>query len=327
MLLALWKTFLVLIVGILSGYLFQKLMKKHQWLTDESLRGIAIFLQKLGMIWLISITYIGSLWIFEIESLSGIISLPFVGSISIVAGGVYAVILSKCNHYDSIDTGSMFSCGFFANTASLGGMICFYYLGEEGYALVPIYNFFMRFLYYGIGYPIANMYSTNFIKDKKMSHKIIEVIKDPFFYIGIGAVLVGLFLNLSAIERPPIYAPLNEVLVPLTTFVLLFSVGMNLKLSRISKYIRECSYISFIKIVALPLTTLIIVLLLNYQSINNGLPLKVSLIMSAMPVAFNSVIAANIYNLNIDLVNSCWIFTTVGVKFVLPLLLLFINLF
>jgi len=49
--------------------------------------------------------------------------------------------------------------------------------------------------------------------------------------------------------------------------------------------------------------------------------------MSAMPVAFNSVIAANIYNLNIDLVNSCWIFTTVGVMFVLPLLLLFINLF
>lgn len=329
MLLALIKTFLVLIIGTSSGYLFRKFTIKYQWLTPDSLKRIIIFLQKLGMIWLISITYIGSLWIFKIENLVGIISLPFVGAISIIAGGVYAVMISKFNHYNSIDTGSMFSCGFFANTMSLGGMICFYYLGEEGYALVPIYTFFMRFLYYGIGYPVANMYSTNFIKGKKISHKIkiIEVIKDPFFYTGVGAVVVGLFLNLSSLERPGLYGPVNEILVPLTTFVLLFSVGMNLRLSRISKYIRECLYISLVKFIALPLTILIIVLLLNYQSINNGLPLKVSLILSAMPVAFNSIIATNVYNLNVDLVNSCWIFTTIGVMFILPLLLWFINLF
>jgi len=327
MLLAIIKTFLILIIGTLSGYLFRKLNKKYQWLTPESLKQLTIFLQKLGMIWLISITYIGSLWIFKMESLTEIISLPFVGAICIIAGGIYAVIIAKYNHYDSINTGSLFSCGFFANTASLGGMICFYYLGEDGYALVPIYNFFMRFLYYGIGYPIANRYSTNFIKDKKIHQKIVEVVKDPFFYIGIGAVLIGLLLNLSPLERPAIYASLNEILVPLTTFIMLFSIGINLKLSRISKYIRECLYISVIKFFALPLTILIIVLLLNYQTINNGLPLKVSLIMSAMPVAFNSVIATNIYNLNVDLVNSCWIFTTTGVMFILPLLLWFINLF
>jgi len=39
---------------------------------------------------------------------------------------------------------------------------------------------------------------------------------------------------------------------------------------------------------------LAIALLLDYQSMNMGIPLKVSLIMAAMPVAFNSVIAANI---------------------------------
>jgi len=76
-----------------------------------------------------------------------------------------------------------------------------------------------------------------------------------------------------------------------------------------------------------PATILLIALLLDYQSISQGLPLKVSLIMSAMPVAFNSVIAANIYNLNVDLVNSCWIFTTFAVLFILPLLIFVINLF
>ncbi|MBP8718098.1 MAG: hypothetical protein KBI07_03295 [Candidatus Atribacteria bacterium] len=326
MLLALIRTFLVLIVGTFSGYLAQKLINKNQWLNPESLKQLAIFLQKLGMIWLISITYVGSLWIFEMENLIEIISLPLVGALSIIAGGFFAVLVAKYYHYNSLDTGSMFCCGFFSNTVSLGGMICFFFLGEEGYALVPIYTFLMRLLYYGLGYPIANSYNDNFVKGKRVAERILEIAKDPFFYTGVGAVVVGLFLNLSPYERPKIYGPINEILIPLSTFILLFSVGLNLKLSRVYRYIKQCCYLSIIKFVAVPSTTLLVALLLNYQSINQGLPLKVSLIMSAMPVAFNSVIAANIYNLNVDLVNSCWIFTTIGIVFVLPILLLGINL-
>src|SRR5665648_1270390 len=85
--------------------------------------------------------------------------------------------------------------------------------------------------------------------------------------------------------------------------------------------------ISLVKFIVVPATILLIALLLDYQSISQGLPLKVSLILSAMPVAFNSVIAANIYNLNVDLVNSCWIFTTFAVLLILPLLIFAINLF
>jgi len=324
---ALLKTFLVLLIGTFSGYFCQKLIKKNHWFTPESQKKIAVLLQKLGMIWLISITYIGSLWIFKIESLTEIISLPFVGAIAIIAGGYFAVMVAKYYHYSRINTGSMFSCGFFSNTVSLGGMICFFFLGEEGYALVPIYTFLMRLLYYGLGYPIANMHSDDFVKGKGIIEKFKDVLKDPFFYTGVGAVVIGLFLNLSPYERPKIYAIINEILVPLSTFILLFSVGLNLKFSRVSGYIKECWFISAIKFIAVPVTTLVITLLLGYQSISQGLPLKVSLIMSAMPVAFNSVIAANIYNLNIDLVNSCWIFTTFGILFVLPLLLFVLSLF
>jgi predicted permease len=327
MFLALLKTFLVLMIGTFSGYFCQKLLNKYHWFTPGSQRLIAVFLQKVGMIWLISITYVGSLWIFKIESLTEIISLPFVGAIAIIAGGFFAMTVAKHYHYSRINTGSMFCSGFFSNTVSLGGMICFFYLGEEGYALVPIYTFLMRLLYYGIGYPIANMHSDDFVKGKGAVEKIKDVLKDPFFYTGVGAVVLGLYLNLSPYERPKIYIPINEILVPLSTFTLLFSVGLNLKFSRVSGYIKECCFISAIKFIAVPATTLVITLLLGYQSISQGLPLKVSLIMSAMPVAFNSVIAVNIYNLNVDLVNSCWIFTTFGILFVLPLLLFVIKLF
>jgi len=324
---ALLKTFLVLTVGTFSGYLFQKLIDKNHWITPESKNEISIFLQKLGMLWFVSVTYIGSLWILKIESITKIISMPFVGAVSVITGGFFAVIIAKYYHYNRIDIGSMFSCGYFANSVTLGGMICFFYLGEEGYALVPIFTFFMRLLYYGVGYPIAHMYAEDFDKQKETLKKIIEVIKDPFFYIGTGSVLVGISLNLSSLERPEIYTIINEILIPLTTFILLFSVGLTFKFSRVSKYLKECFLISLVKFIVVPVTILLIALLLDYQSINQGLPLKVSLILSAMPVAFNSVIAANIYNLNLDLVNSCWIFTTFAVLFVLPLLLFVTNLF
>jgi predicted permease len=327
MFLALIRTFLVIIIGTFSGYLCQKIIDKNNWFSPDSKKNLSVFLQKLGMLWLISITYIGSLWIFEIESLTEIFSLPFVGGISTVVGGYFAVIIAKYYKYNRIDIGSMFSCGYFANTVTLGGMICFFYLGEEGYALVPIFTFFMRLQYYGLGYPIAHMYADNTIIQKESFARLMEVIKDPFFYLGVGSVLIGLFLNLSNLQRPRIYASINEILIPLTTFILLFSVGLTFKLSRVSRYIKECLLISLVKFFIVPATILIIGLLFGYQHISDGLPLKVSIILSAMPVAFNSVIAANIYNLNIDLVNSCWIFTTFAVLLVLPIILFVTGLF
>lgn len=324
---ALLKTFLVLVVGIFSGYLFQKLIDKNHWITPKSKKEISIFLQKLGMLWFVSVTYIGSLWIFKIESITKIISMPFVGAVSTIAGGFFAVIIAKYYHYNRMDVGSMFSCGYFANNIILGGMVCFFYLGEEGYALVPIFTFLIRLLYYGLGYPIAHMYAEDFVEQKETIKKIIEAIKDPFFYVGVGSVLVGISLNLSSLERPEIYTTINKILIPLTTFILLFSIGLTFKFSRVYKYLKECFLISLVKFIVVPATILLIALLLDYQSISQGLPLKVSLIMSAMPVAFNSVIAANIYNLNVDLVNSCWIFTTFAVLFILPLLIFVINLF
>ncbi|MFW6148799.1 MAG: hypothetical protein ACOC6D_02945 [Atribacterota bacterium] len=164
---ALFKTFMILIAGTFSGYFCQKLIEKNHWLSSESKKELTIFLQKLGMIWVLSITYIGSLWIFKIESIVEIISMPFVGVISTITGGFFAVMIAKYHHLNRIDTGSMFSCGYFSNNVTLGGMICFFYLGEEGYALVPIYTFLMRFLYFGVGYPIAHVYGDNLIEQKK----------------------------------------------------------------------------------------------------------------------------------------------------------------
>jgi predicted permease len=39
-----------------------------------------------------------------------------------------------------------------------------------------------------------------------------------------------------------------------------------------------------------------------------------------MPVAFNSVVASSLYELDLDLANSCWLMTTGAMVIVLPCL-------
>ena len=62
--------------------------------------------------------------------------------------------------------------------------------------------------------------------------------------------------------------------------------------------------------------------LIGYAEIDGGLPLKVVIILSSMPVAFNALIPPSIYDLDIDLANACWFFTTACLVWVLPVLLL-----
>ena len=54
------------------------------------------------------------------------------------------------------------------------------------------------------------------------------------------------------------------------------------------------------------------------NTIDNGLPFKVVLILSSMPVAFNALVAASLYDLDLDLANSCWLLSTLGLVVVLP---------
>jgi predicted permease len=56
------------------------------------------------------------------------------------------------------------------------------------------------------------------------------------------------------------------------------------------------------------------------------LPLKVVIILSSMPVAFNALIPPSIYDLDLDLANSCWFFTTALLIIILPLLLIVLTM-
>lgn len=140
-------------------------------------------------------------------------------------------------------------------------------------------------------------------------------------------MLIGAVLNLGGFERPAVYGTLNSVFVPLGTVMLLTSIGLAMRFRRVRDYLKESAAIAFIKFALVPVLASSAAYSIGFGKIDGGLPLKVVVILSSMPVAFNALIPPSIYDLDLDLANSCWFVTTSLLIIVLPIQLWIISLF
>jgi len=153
----------------------------------------------------------------------------------------------------------------------------------------------------------------------------LEISKDPFVRAAVAAFVCGLTLNLTGLSRPAVFETINSFLVPAGTFILLVSIGLGMRFSSATSYYLEGICISFIKFLIIPCLAVSCSFLLGFHEIDNGLPLKVVLIASSMPVAFTALVAASIYDLDLDLANACWLITTGSLVIVLPSLAMILT--
>jgi len=109
--------------------------------------------------------------------------------------------------------------------------------------------------------------------------------------------------------------------------MLLVSVGLAFRFRRVGGYLRESASVAAIKFAAVPVLASTLAWSLGFGRIDGGLPLKVVMILSSMPVAFNALIPPSIYDLDLDLANSCWFVTTALLAIVLPVLLFAVQSF
>lgn len=319
------NSFLIISLGLIAGYLIQLLDKKNYLKLPFPLKKIRKFLQKLAILFFISITYVGVYWAMDFSQLK-LLFFPALGIVNLVLGGVIAVLVAGLVHMNNQDTGSFFCCGFFSNFVGIGGLICFLFLGEEGYTLVPLYTFFIRIAFYTIGFPIAKYYSLKAEQKERKAFNLKLIIKDDFVLFALASIIIGLSLNASGVVRPPIYTTVISFFIPMSTLLLLISIGFSMEFNRVRQYLKESVFIAGIKFLIVPTFMVSIGFLLGYHQINDGLPLKVILILSSAPVAFHSLIPPSQYGLNLDLANSCWIFTTLILIILLPILFFLVNI-
>lgn len=315
----------IIFFGLIVGYIIQILTQRRVIRLPISLEKLRKLLQKIGLLFFMPIAFMGALWIIKIEDIK-IVALPFLGIFALITGGLLGLAAARFLRLKRKDTGSMFTCGSFTNIGSIGGLICYLFLGEEGFALVPIYKLFEQVIYYAIGFPIAKSLSSNIDTKENMVSQLKKVLTDIFVLVALASIIIGTFLNLSGIERPIFYKTINAIFIPVGTIILLVSIGLAMKFGKVKNYIKESIAISIIKFILVPTIISTIAFFLGYGITKGGLPLKVVIILSSMPVAFSALIPASIYDLNLDLANSCWLVTTLSLIVILPLLFYIISL-
>jgi len=311
--------------GLVCGYILQQLVEGRIIQIPISLERLRKLLQKIGLLFLVPVSFIGALWITKMDNIK-IIALPFLGVFALLLGGILGFVSAKLLKLNRKDTGSMFICGSFTNIGSIGGLLCYMFLGEKGFAFFPIYKLFEQVIYYAVGFPIAKNFSNEIVKKENILLQLKKVFTDIFVLVTLTSITIGTFLNISGIERPEFYKTINAVFIPGGTVTLLISIGLAIKFKKVKNYIKECIAISMIKFILMPIIISSIAILLGYGIFEGGLPLKVAIILSSMPVAFTAMVPVSIYDLNLDLANSCWLVTTMGLFIVVPLLSYIIRL-
>lgn len=311
-------TLLLIISGLVCGYLLQSLIRHRVKNYNILLPRLRKSLQKISMLGIIPLTFVGVVWIIPFTDMR-IVLLPFLGAGLLLLGGGFGLITASLFGYQGAQKSVLFCSGFFTNIGSFGGLISFVLFGEQGFALLSLYKIFEEILYYSVGFPIARYFATE-TTDSDLKQKILSFFKDPFLVMATGSFLCGLILNLTKIPRPPVYEQFNGIFVPLGIFLILVSVGLGIRFSSVRQYLAEGMAISLIKFILLPSIGGTVAYLLGFADIMDGLPLKIVLIASSMPVAFNALLVASIYDLDLDMANSCWIITTSGLVLVLPVL-------
>ena len=319
-------SFSLIFCGVALGYTIQVFVKQGTLRLPISLDMLRKMLQKIALLFFMPVTVLGAIWIVDIKAVS-IAALPFIGFAAITMGGILAWGAARILKLEPYKTGALIPCGAFTNIGSIGALVCFIFLGERGFALVPIYKIFEELSYYAIGFPVAKLYSGTKQKTENNLDRIKNLLKDPFILVALASIAIGALLNLSGIPRPPFFKIINSIFIPIGTTLLLVSIGLAMRFRSVSHYYRECLAISIIKFLIVPVCMVYVAYLIGYVEIENGLPLKVVMILSAMPVAFNALIPPSIFDLDLDLANSCWFFTTSLLIFVLPTLLFLTSAF
>jgi predicted permease len=313
---------LLIIGGLVIGQIIYIWSKRISEDNIQKMNKAIYIIRNIAFLGLAPVATLSAFWIVDLSSIS-IIIVPFIGLGALVLGSVSAYLLARIFKHNRKEQGAMFCCGSSSNLGNIGSLLCFALFGEVGFAFSALYRLFEPLYLCLIVYPTAKTFSIE--KKDERNNRLLRIIKDPIVLVYFTSIFVGFILNFSGAPRPSFVTNLNSIIIPLTSFLLIVAIGYTMRLSKISNYKKEIVGISFIKYVLTPIVIISISLILNLDEIANGVLFKTIVVLCALPCGFNSLISTQMYKLDINLANSCWIVTTGLLVVVIPLIWIFIG--
>lgn len=310
-----YLTITFLVGGLFLGILAQRIAKGR---VARDLPEISRFLKEVCFVYLGPVTLISIFWILKIPDIK-LALLPFLGVLGVAGGGFCGFQAARILGLPRKQTGAMIISGGFSNIGMFAGFICFVIFGEIGYGLVSLYKLLEEFTLVVVGCPMAAYFGNTTQQKSQTRIRLHSLLRDKYFMIPILSLLSGALLNMTGVTRPPIFEMVNAVIIPLMSFILLFAVGLTLKVKAIGSHYQELAAIATIKFGIIPILVLSVSWLLGYQHILHGLLFRLISIIAVMPVGFNALIISSLYGLDEELANSCWVVTTGALLVILPL--------
>ncbi|MCR8630548.1 AEC family transporter [Paenibacillus radicis (ex Xue et al. 2023)] len=283
---------------------------------------VEVILKRINQLVLLGINpliILGAFWFVKLDSMK-LALLPMLGVLTLVLGGILAISISKFQKLDRAKTGAMFVSGSFTNMGNFGGLFCFVFIGPETVPYIAMFRLLEQFVYYAIGFPIAKSFGSTDQPEGQRTRGLLNLLVDPYVLFSLLSIVVGCLLSISSWERPAVYGDFIAYAVPLSSLLLVISIGFNMKVKAIRGYLKECCSISVVKFLMVPLAVTSLAYFLGIGQLEDYMVLKVILILTAMPPAFTSLIPPQLYKLDGDLANSSWLFNTALLLLVAPIL-------
>ena len=307
--------------GFLIGVLYRKYGKDQDLLARLRAR-----IQILCILVINPVAFVGAVWVLPVNNAT-LAFLPLVGLAALASGFFVGWLAMRLQPLPTSGEriGFSISCSF-TNLGNIGGLVVFLLLGEVGYSLVPFYKLFEEFWYYGVLFPFVRQRAAAaglFVDHGSEHHTLLRTVRDPFFLIIALAVSCGLALNFSGFERPTFYGDLNAVLIPISSFLLLTSIGSQIRIGRIPRYWKPAASILALRMLTIPAVAIGTALLLGVGQ-NDPSMIRTVAVLAVMPVGFTCFVPANLYNLDADLVNAAWLMSMASLLVTVPLLSVFL---
>ncbi len=305
------------------GYIILQIIKSRFTKYMGAIPSISRRLKLFAFFILEPVAIVSAFWALDMPD-RRVLVLPLLGIVIVFTGMAAALAVIRILKEPPYRAGSLFTCGTFSNILTIGGLIAFTFLGEPGYGIVQLVAIPIGPIYIMMGYPI----SANVGLGRKPVFKIslVNLKENPYLLLPIAAIAFGIGLHSTGLTRPTVFVYLVAIIVPCVSALLGLSIGLTLRFTEFRSYLREIAAVLLIRHVAIPVVIIPLAILLGFGDIANGLPLKVAIILSCVPVAFSALIPPAIYGFDLDLANSAWMVSTAFLAVVVPVLLLVFRL-
>jgi predicted permease len=321
------QSFSIILIGLATGAFFNFAIERgFVPVKHGAVERLRAGMQRSVLLAINPVAYCGAIWSLDLSNPRYFL-LPMIGIAALGLGLMLGFAGSCAMRLPPERAGVYSTCASFTNIGNIGSLVVFVLLGEPAFALVPFYKLFEEIWYYSTLFPVARNFGEKANPSLASAGGrqgplggLLRVARDPFFLVSVAGISAGLGLNASGLSRPVFYTGLNSILVPSSSLIFLFTIGMKMKFRIPREHRRAAALLVVGKTLVVPCAAFALAMILGMGSVAGGLGLKVVLILSMMPVGFLGLVPPTLYRLDADFANSIWLTSNGALALVVPLL-------